>query len=325
MGLLLYQNFEGENHQSKGVWKSSGFDEIIDKEFFITNFEGTSCFTFIKENDLQLSMLQLEIGKINVKQSSNFILEKNQYQKSLRDFKQAMHEREITKAIFSRIDQVNGEFNALEIYNALCQKYEGKAFVYLIADDEFGIWIGATPEVLIKGDENNFSTMALAGTKAGKQISWTPKEIEEQRLVSQFIQTILEHNAVKNLHVSDTKTVFSGSVYHLSTKFIFQYEISKITKLIRELHPTPAVCGLPRTKARELIQEFEPHQRNFYTGILGRINKSEVQTYVNLRCMEFFKNKADLYVGGGITNDSVIESEWDETQIKANTLKSVLV
>ena len=323
MGLLLYQNFDGISLQYEGNWSKSTNDEWTDKAFFISNDDGSNSFTFTPKNEIDYSKLEWMIDQFKRKESSNIILDENQYQNLLRNFKQAMHSRRIDKAIFSRIDQSVGTFNALKIYEALCHKYKGKAFIYLVADKLFGVWIGATPEILLKGDQSDFSTMALAGTKARKATLWGGKEIEEQELVADFIQLILDKNGAENLIRGKTETVFSGSVYHLSTKFRFQYSIHKIAKLIHELHPTPAVCGLPRSEAMKLIRETEPHQRSFYTGILGWINKKQVQTFVNLRCMELFENSADLYVGGGITNDSVVKDEWIETQIKADTLKSV--
>jgi isochorismate synthase len=94
--------------------------------------------------------------------------------------------------------------------------------------------------------------------------------------------------------------------------------------LIRSLHPTPAVCGLPREKALQLIEKHETHNRNLYAGLIGYKSKEELNVFVNLRCMQVTENDFLLYVGGGITDQSIPENEWNETENKAKTLMRVL-
>ncbi len=120
----------------------------------------------------------------------------------------------------------------------------------------------------------------------------------------------------------------------------------EISKLLKALHPTPAVCGLPRAEAQEFIKHFESYDRSFYTGFLGELNKLEdnskvrnrrnvenlayktltpaTRLFVNLRCMQFKSSINEIYVGGGITKDSIPEDEWEETVNKAQTIASIL-
>ena len=119
---------------------------------------------------------------------------------------------------------------------------------------------------------------------------------------------------------------------HLRTKVEGELlEKADLKSLIRALHPTPAVCGLPRNIARDFIIKNENYNRSFYTGFLGELNlkksNTAIQTsqlYVNLRCMEINHNKALIYVGGGITKDSIPKNEWKETVSKSETMKKVL-
>ena len=99
---------------------------------------------------------------------------------------------------------------------------------------------------------------------------------------------------------------------------------SSLKDLIRKLHPTPAVCGLPRDKAKEFIIKNENYNREFYTGFLGEITNTDSSLFVNLRCMKLEENIANIYVGGGITKDSNSKQEWLETVSKTQTMKSVL-
>lgn len=96
-------------------------------------------------------------------------------------------------------------------------------------------------------------------------------------------------------------------------------------KLINALHPTPAVCGLPKAVAEAFILQNENYDRSYYSGYLGELNLNErTSLFVNLRCVELENNLASIYVGGGITADSIPENEWEETVSKAEVMKKVL-
>ena len=101
--------------------------------------------------------------------------------------------------------------------------------------------------------------------------------------------------------------------------------------LIDKLHPTPAVCGLPKETAKQFILKNEGYDREFYTGFLGELNidfrtfkKDNSDLFVNLRCMEVEKNTATIYVGCGITKDSIPEMEYIETVNKSMTIRKVV-
>ena len=106
---------------------------------------------------------------------------------------------------------------------------------------------------------------------------------------------------------------------------------STLKTLIRALHPTPAVCGLPRGYAKKFILENEQYDRSFYTGFLGELNiKSDKKKvinsslFVNLRCMNIDENRVSVFVGGGITKESIAKKEWEETVSKSKIMKRVL-
>ena len=86
-----------------------------------------------------------------------------------------------------------------------------------------------------------------------------------------------------------------------------------IGDIIKTLHPTPAVCGLPRNLAKDFILQNEDYHRSYYTGFLGELNFKNQQSslFVNLRCMEISGETASIYVGGGITKESIPETRHD--------------
>jgi isochorismate synthase len=89
----------------------------------------------------------------------------------------------------------------------------------------------------------------------------------------------------------------------------------------------PYACSMwcPKGGSQKFILQTELHKRKYYSGFLGPCNiHGETNLFVNLRCANLSGNKADMYVGGGITAESNPQAEWNETLIKANTLLSVL-
>ncbi len=227
------------------------------------------------------------------------------------------------KAILSRVKKAIMECSQEDFFEALCAAYP-QAFVYLISSQNFGCWIGATPETLLKRSENRAETMALAGTqKTSENRDWTEKEFEEHAFVADFIEERTRFLGVSSIDRAARETTVSGPVKHLLTRFSFQLPEVKEWEWVQELHPTPAVSGWPRDMAVDLIRLLETHDRSLYTGVIGVIDE-ETDLYVNLRCAQIIDNEIFLYLGGGYTKDSVPEDEWQETENKAKTLLNVL-
>ena len=92
------------------------------------------------------------------------------------------------------------------------------------------------------------------------------------------------------------------------------------SELIQNLHPTPAVGGLPKAASLDFIQTHENYDRRFYSGVLGPIGSRVKEVFVNLRCGEIQNQQLNLYVGGGVTAASQVEKEWRELMRKSETL-----
>jgi isochorismate synthase len=235
---------------------------------------------------------------------------------------------EAKKVVISRTTVIDpfSKLQLIKLYNVLCKTYP-EAFVYFAHFPPYGIWMGATPETLISCHGNECTTMALAATrKKGSQSEWGQKEREEQAIVSRYIHDILIKHQVQSLHISDPFTKQAGVAEHLCTTFNFElYDQSSMLDLVADLHPTPATCGIPKNEALRLIRQFEKHNREYYSGYLGPINHLEkTDLFVNLRCMKILGSRMTLFAGGGITQDSVPENEWEETKLKTKTLLSVI-
>lgn len=255
-------------------------------------------------------------------------MDRENYIQNLIKLIELLRSGEANKVVISRTTVIErfSNLQLIQFYNALCKTYL-HAFIYLAHIPPYGIWVGATPETLISCHERKCKTMALAGTrKSGSQSDWGDKEKEEQAIVSRYILTILAGHRVHNLKVSEPYTKQAGAMEHLCTDFVFELpERAILAQIIDELHPTPAVCGIPKEKALQLIGQFEAHNREFYTGFLGPVNHHwKTNLFVNLRCMKITSSKMILFAGGGITQYSIPEKEWEETELKAQTLLSVI-
>ncbi|EZH75425.1 hypothetical protein ATO12_01205 [Aquimarina atlantica] len=239
------------------------------------------------------------------------------------------------KVVLSRKEEVSipDSFSSLHTFKNLIDYYP-KAFVYLWYHPKIGTWMGATPETLIRIKNDNFFTMALAGTQPyidTIDVDWGAKELVEQEMVTSFVTNKLS-SVIKDIQRSKTYTHKAGTLLHLRTDIsgVLDNENSRIEKIIEALHPTPAVCGLPKDEAKSFILATERYNRKYYTGFLGELNMNKdgvikSNLFVNLRCMELSNGKAIIYVGGGITKDSDPEKEWEETVKKTETMKRVLL
>lgn len=239
---------------------------------------------------------------------------------------------ELDKVVLSRVKGKDLEegFSIADYYLRLIKKYPD-AFVYLFSAPGIGTWVGATPETLLsRNPADELVIMALAGTvkiEKDKPVNWGQKEIEEQQFVSKYIRLRLTELGIKDFVEEPAQTVTAGNMAHIRTIFRISAKgvAGEIGELIKDLHPTPAVCGLPKAGAFWFIEQVERHNRRFYTGYLGPWKLNGVSSlFVNLRCAEITGSRLSLYVGGGLTAASDPEKEWQETELKAGTLLSVL-
>lgn len=289
------------------------------------------------------------IAKNNYENNHNFTAKSKHEQLVAKGIK-AIEAQAFKKVVLSRCERVGfSEENPLETFKRMLQNYP-TAMVYCWYHPKVGLWLGATPETLLQVTNNRFKTMALAGTmpyQGTTEVSWGIKEKNEQEIVTNYIVDSVK-NSVKNITVFNTETVRAGSLLHLKT--IITGTLDKMSggfqKLINSLHPTPAVCGFPKEAAKQFILKHENYNREFYTGYLGELhikqtisrnrNKRNIEQnaytsikktshlFVNLRCVQLQNKEALIYVGGGITKESIPENEWQETVYKAQTIKSVL-
>jgi isochorismate synthase len=243
---------------------------------------------------------------------------------------------EFEKIVPSRIKDISIDkgFDLLNAFELLCLK-NPHALVSMVSSPETGTWMGATPELLVSVAGNKFKTVALAGTLPYtpdmnlKSVAWTQKEIEEQALVCRYIISCFKKIRLREYDEHGPKTTVAGNVMHLKTDYEVDMHATNFPQLgsvmLKLLHPTSAVCGMPLESSAAFLKEYEGYDRQFYSGYLGPVNiKKESQVFVNLRCMQLFSDKIRLYAGAGVTADSIVEMEWNETEMKMANLQKII-
>lgn len=184
-----------------------------------------------------------------------------------------------------------------------------------------GIWMGATPELLLQLDGSTIHTRALAGTR--RYGDWTSKEFSEHKYVVDDITAHLT-NINLNPFIGKTTEISYGAIKHLCTPISAEINNAAYEDITDILHPTPAVGGYPRTMALAQIAKFEKHPRNYYGGLLDITTKGHRLTYVILRTVQMDHKQWCIYSGGGITGDSNAQEEFKETEYKAQALLNIL-
>lgn len=254
--------------------------------------------------------------------------------RALQDISSGRFEK-VVPSRFKDID-ITDDFDLLKAFETLCEKHP-QAMVSLVSSPQTGTWLGATPELLVSiTNQNTFKTIALAGTQPYspeidlKSVAWTQKEIEEQALVCRYIINCFKKIRLREYEEHGPRTMIAGNVMHLKTIYEVDMTATNFPQLgsvmLKLLHPTSAVCGMPFENALSFLKTNEGYDREFYSGFLGPVQiNNDSQIFVNLRCMQVFEGSVRLYAGAGITIDSSPQKEFEETEMKMQNLQNLLI
>lgn len=334
----------------KGVFQKNDtlflINDLNEKGFVFASFDGKTTI-LIPDSQSEIYSEAYQENRGVMTQNIAFYsseVDRNDFESLVARGIEAIKNEEFKKVVLSRKESVDlSDFDVFTAFENLVFLYPS-AFTYCFYHPKVGVWLGASPEQLLKSTPNKFETIALAGTQKDidiETVEWKNKEIEEQQIVTDYIVNKL-NTVAENLVVSKPYSFKAGNLWHIKTDIsgVFQSDFS-LQKTILLLHPTPAVCGLPKEPSKAFILENENYNRLFYTGFLGELNTENTSgephsdLFVNLRCMEieyqteddFSKKvflKANIYVGCGITKDSIPQKEWQESVNKSMTMKRII-
>jgi len=281
--------------------------------------------------DKYLSHVCIEDEKAGAGNDRSFLSgDYESYSSAFSSFITSLKEKRFEKLVLSRtsVHTKESSFSLKEVFYNACERYND-AFVYLYHTPETGTWLGSTPEILLTGENACWNTVALAGTLPYKKAllpdAWSMKNRKEQQLVADYVRDRLVSKGIAP-SVNGPFTVRAGELAHLKSEFSFSLsDKSNLGSLLKLLHPTPAVCGLPKEEAYQFIIENEGYDRRYYSGFMGFINPDgKTDLYVNLRCMEIGEDRLTLYAGGGLLSHSELDMEWRETEAKLQTMLDLI-
>ena len=293
--------------------------------FVMTPFDKSNSETiWFKFSSISSSRVFDSPSNFNKKASES--TSRSEYQQSFDSIKNSIKSKQLEKVVLSRrLVTPRSKEDLYGLYISLKNKYP-EAFTYLVSTPETGTWLGASPELVLSENKGKVKTTAIAGTQplnsSIEDIRWGAKEIQEHAYIESYLTEVLTANNIK-FNISDKTTIPAGGVCHIYSMIdiIGNTDLIQLSNLI---HPGPALSGYPVKESINLISQLEETSRQFYCGMIGPINSSRIDWFANIRCLQVHPDAYTLYVGGGITADSDFESEWEETNLKASTLLSIL-
>jgi isochorismate synthase len=252
-----------------------------------------------------------------------------QYLAAVREALRRIDAGELRKVVLARSRTVAAPADPAMVLRRLAAR-DPHCHVFASAIPGRGVIAGATPEVLLRRRGDLVFSTPLAGSAArggdgtsdrdaADRLFASAKDRAEHRLVVEAVADTLAPLCL-DLRV-DSAPSLSGTatVWHLSTNVrgvLRDRDLSALA-LAARLHPTPAVCGVPRDIARAAIAELEPVPRGFYAGLVGWVDGAgDGEWAITLRCAEMRDGVATLFAGAGIIEGSDPESELAETEMK---------
>jgi isochorismate synthase len=320
----------------QGKIQTIPFDECLPEGFIVAPFHVSADNLFHLQADQKEQFLNADhleeapVLKYFFRNETGEDISEDNYEDLVRTVLVEIERNTLQKAVPARTKHIAlpRVFSMIQFYKSLLLNYPD-AFVYLLSSPLTGTWAGCSPELLFHAERDAISTLSLAGTRKAAVIDskgldepFTGKEFEEQDIVTRYISGILNQYC-EDIATTGPTLRKAGNVSHLATIFNAKLKLGfsgKYGAVVKNLHPTPAVCGLPANHAMEFLLREEKFNRELYSGFMGPVSEGHADLYVNLRCMQLFQNSACLYAGAGIVRGSDPEKEWKETEEKMNTL-----
>jgi isochorismate synthase len=298
--------------------------------FFEPDFHITS---EVSNDQLDTLLKTTSFQHISHKKEEVFSTSQKEYVLKVSQCQKLIANGSFEKLVISRVlkESASEGFNPALFLELIYQAYPD-TLRYIFNIPGVGLWMGATPESLVTTQGSSVQITSLAGTQKLSNsfvddISWGSKELIEQRFVTNYIEAALGKFGETIYEKQGPVNFRAANVVHLKTVFNIQSHriVSGLGAFIKELHPTPSVCGLPKGSALTYIKTLESHSREYYSGFLGPLNMlNETHLFVNLRCLQYVNNNFILYAGAGITAGSNPELEWEETNQKLVAMLSII-
>ncbi|EMM5117263.1 isochorismate synthase [Providencia stuartii] len=217
---------------------------------------------------------------------------------------------------------------------AASQRVNFQCYHFMMALSQETGFLSSTPERLYLRQGTQLNSEALAGTVANhpddaiaaEKAKWLMEDSKNQHENLVVVDDICQQlqGIVTGIDVSPAKVIRLRKIQHLYRSIAATLVSPSDSECLQRLQPTAAVCGLPRTVARQFLTEHEPFSRRWYAGTGGFVSLNKSEFAVSLRCAQIEHQRLSLFSGAGIVSDSDLEQEWIEIENKAAGLKSLL-
>ncbi|OOF50502.1 isochorismate synthase [Rodentibacter genomosp. 1] len=239
---------------------------------------------------------------------------------------------ELTKLVLANetVFHLKQAVNAYDFLAESERRNQG-CYHFLWAESPHSTFVGSTPERLFAREYNLFLTEALAGTapitadskENQQQAEWLlndEKNLNENWLVVQDISQNIK-SMVESIDVSEVELKPLRKVQHLLRKIRANLTAHyRDSALLKSIHPTAAVSGLPQQQARMILSEIETFDRGWYAGTLGLMSEAYSEFCVAIRSAFIEGNRIRVFAGAGIVEGSEPLAEWKEIERKASGL-----
>lgn len=251
---------------------------------------------------------------------------------------------ELVKVVLSRTLEL--EFDAQIQLPALLERLVSqnrRGFTYALnlahqQTEAAPYFIGASPELLVSRDGLHVVANPLAGSRPlspnaeinqarAAELTSSAKDLHEHALVADAVLEALRPFCRAIAAPAGPSLVYTDSMMHLSTRVVgtLREPYPSVLELVQALHPTPAVCGVPRLQAHQAIRDLEAFERDLFTGAVGWVDaEGNGEWAVTIRCAEVAGHALRLFAGAGVVAGSSPQHELEETGAKFGTLLRAL-
>jgi isochorismate synthase len=238
----------------------------------------------------------------------------------------------VQKVVLARSEELEvvggGEWRPAAVAARLALR-QPDAHTFVIPTGPRSAYVGCTPELLAEVRGGQLRTHALAGTATSRgadRLMDSSKDQHEHRLVVEAMARGLTP-LCESLDVAPTPQLRpAGSVVHLETPIRGRLLAGiGLLDVAAALHPTPALAGWPVQTARAWLRPKTTFPGSLYRGLVGELRPGgDGELYAAIRLAHVAPRRARLWAGAGIVEGSTPEAEWEETEWKLRTLRTVL-
>jgi len=312
--------------------------------FVITQFSNQAWLVQLENSPDFLDYLQTEPAEQEVQglRSLSFIPTPEEYAHNVAVAVEILRRKELDKVVLARSvsGTVPNDIDPASLLQRLKTR-EPLCTLYSMPIGDGVRYVGASPELLVRREGPHVTSHPLAGTIALPP-NVAPDDYQNWLLGSS--KNLHEHAVPVDEVVSSLAGIFDRveaeptpsivalrTLAHLGT-WIHAYADNEVDspdalEVLKLLHPTAAVCGIPREDAARTLQELERHDRGHYAGPVGWIDHSgDGEWYIGIRGILLEGHRFEAWAGAGIVSESDPTAEREETRAKlASVLSSVLL